>query len=127
MTGSVGGFSFYTVRGSDKIIVRTKGGAKKEHILNNPAFARTREQMSEFKACGKWCKQIRHVLQDLDELNYGLYMSGVVSLSSMIQKMDYEGSRGLRSIYSSRHKSYHSKTPFCARATSSRQQPSRRR
>jgi hypothetical protein len=32
MTGSVGNLSFYTIAGSDKVIVRTKGGASKKKL-----------------------------------------------------------------------------------------------
>ena len=36
-----------------------KGGANRDLILNNPAFARTRENMSEFGGCGAAVKAIR--------------------------------------------------------------------
>ena len=34
MNGSMAGISFYTMRGSDKVIMRTKGGATKKKIKN---------------------------------------------------------------------------------------------
>ena len=36
--GGMGSMSFYNRRGSDKIIVRTKGGASKQVIKNSPEF-----------------------------------------------------------------------------------------
>jgi hypothetical protein len=103
--GPLGNFSCYWNSALQKWIVRSKGGANKNLIENNPAFARTRENMSEFAACGRWCHLLRVGLFELDELNYGMYMSGIVSLSKLIQKMDIDGPRGYRSLYSSKCKS----------------------
>lgn len=48
LTGDVGGMSFYqTKRGH---LARKKGGVSKERILNDPNFARTRENLNEFSA-----------------------------------------------------------------------------
>jgi hypothetical protein len=102
--GSIGGMSCYYNKVLKKWIFRTKGGANKNQIENNAAFARTRENMTEFNACGKFCKQIRLGLFELDELNYGMYMNGMVKLAKFIQKMDPIGPRGWRSIEASRHK-----------------------
>jgi hypothetical protein len=42
-----------------------KGGANRDLIMNNPAFARTRENMNEFKGCGIAVKAIRRGLLNL--------------------------------------------------------------
>jgi hypothetical protein len=47
-TGSVGNLSAYTRRGSDKVIIRTKGGASRDKIKKSPNFKRTRESNSDF-------------------------------------------------------------------------------
>ena len=54
MTGSIRGVSFYTVRGSEKVIMRTKGGASKEKIKSSPKFEGLRKQQKEFGGCSKF-------------------------------------------------------------------------
>ena len=48
ITGSIQGVSFYTRRGSDKVIMRTKGGATKDQIAHSPKFEKMRMQQKEF-------------------------------------------------------------------------------
>ncbi len=48
MTGSIQGVSFYTRRGSDKVIMRTKGGATKKQMAKSPKFEGVRKQQKEF-------------------------------------------------------------------------------
>ena len=49
MTGGFGNASFYTRRGSDKVIVRTKGGPSKQKIKTSPRFESVRLQQKEWK------------------------------------------------------------------------------
>ena len=42
-TGSISNLSAYKRRDLDKVILRTKGGARKEKIKKDPAFALTRK------------------------------------------------------------------------------------
>lgn len=51
-TGSVGMLSAYRMKGSDKIILRKKGGPKKKQVLTSQKFKRTRENMAEFSHAG---------------------------------------------------------------------------
>ena len=51
MTGSISNVSFYTRRGSDKMIARSKGGASKEKIKSAPEFEGFRLQQKEWKGC----------------------------------------------------------------------------
>ena len=103
--GSLGNLRCYWNSAAKKWVVAGKGGANKDLIYNSPVFARTRENMSEFTACGLWCKQIRMGLMDIDHLNAGYYMSEIVKLSKVIQKMDQISERGHRSIESFKYKS----------------------
>ena len=43
MTGSIRGVSFYTRRGSDKVIMRTKGGVSKEKMAKAPQYESLRK------------------------------------------------------------------------------------
>ena len=102
--GSLGNFRSYYNSAAKKYVVATKGGATRDLIFNHPAFARQRENMTEFGACGKWSHLIRMSLYDLDELNSGFYMGGITKLAKVIQTKDREGKKGHRSIISSKYK-----------------------
>jgi len=104
-TGSLGNIKSVYNKKLKRYILSTKGGASRELIENSPAFARTRENMNEFKACGKWASQIRKALLSINHLNWANYFSGIVKLGKEIQLHDEGHPRGFRSIESS-------KTPF---------------
>jgi len=57
LEGSLGGLTFYEQKG--KSIVRTTGGVDKKRIETDPAFKRTRENMSEFGASATIGKSLR--------------------------------------------------------------------
>jgi len=103
--GSLGDVSCYYNSVLKKWIVRKKGGPHKEHIKKSRVFKITRLNMTEFKACGKWCHLLREGLIELDDFNWGLYMSGVVQLAKTIQLMDEISPNGTRNIESSKYKS----------------------
>ncbi|WCO03168.1 hypothetical protein [Psychroserpens ponticola] len=57
LKGSLGGLTFYKNNGND--LIRTTGGVDKNRIKNDPAFKRTRENMSEFGASATVGKALR--------------------------------------------------------------------
>jgi hypothetical protein len=82
-----------------KIYAGEKGGANRDLILNNPTFARTRENMNEFEGCGIIVKAIRIGLQNLiSEHTDTRFTARLVSLVKKINVMDIEGERGKRAI-----------------------------
>ncbi len=82
-----------------KIYAGEKGGANRNLILNNPAFARTRENMNEFEGCGVIVKAIRIGLQNLISEHTDTRFTGrLVSLVKKINLRDEEGTRGRRAI-----------------------------
>jgi len=101
-TGSLGNLRSYYNSTLKRYILSTKGGASKELIYNNPAFARTRENMQEFKACGKWASQMRKSLDSIENLHAGYYFADIIALGKSIQKHDEVNYRGFRSIESSK-------------------------
>ena len=100
-SGSIGSIRSYYNKKLKRYILSTKGGAPKEKIMNSPVFARTRENMSEFKACGMWASQLRKSLIKISHLHEGYYFSEIVALAKSIQKHDMVSLRGFRSILSS--------------------------
>lgn len=98
MTGSIKGVSFYTVRGSDRVIMRTKGGASKSKILTSPKFEGLRKQQKEWSGCAKFGSITRHAFGGLHRLaDYNLtpVLNGI---GKSIMKMDTESEVGKRSL-----------------------------
>lgn len=98
MTGSIKGVSFYTVRGSDQVIMRTKGGAKKEQIAKSPKFAGLRKQQKEWSGCTKFASVARYAFGGLHRLaDYNLtpVLNGI---GKNIQKLDVASEVGQRSV-----------------------------
>lgn len=102
MTGSFGNASFYTRRGSDKIIVRTKGGASKEKIKSSPKFANLRLQQKEWKGCTAFASVLRYAFGGMHRLaDYNLtpVLNG---FAKNLQKTDTSKPNGQRGIYLSK-------------------------
>ena len=102
--------SFKSIRnyknvGDPKIYAGEKGGANRDLIMNNPAFARTRENMNEFGGCGVAVKSIHYgLLQIFSEYTDTHFTSRLVKLIKMINLRDEEGIRGEKSILISQNK-----------------------
>jgi len=103
--GSMGDVTCYWNSVLKKWIVRKKGGGRKESIKKSKVYKVVRLNLAEFKACGKWCHLVRMGLFELDDFNWGLYMSGVVQVAKTIQLMDMDSKHGSRNIESSKYKS----------------------
>jgi hypothetical protein len=102
-TGSLGDLSFYRMRGSDKIVVRRKGGANKETIKKSPNFALPRLYMSEFGGCSTMGKEVRfmmHPMRALADYNFSGFVNKALKL---IQKQDATSKLGQRAIELSKH------------------------
>jgi hypothetical protein len=100
--GSIGNIRVYYNKTLKRYIVSTKGGSIKDLIKKNPAYARQRENMSEFKVCAYWSSLLRHLLESIDHLAYGYYFSGFMKLAKAIQKQDTLHQKGFRSVESSK-------------------------
>ena len=82
-----------------KIYAGEKGGANRDLIMNNPAFALTRENMCEFKGCGAAVKAIRMGLNHLiPEHTDTLFTARLVKIVKKINVKDPLGEHGTRSI-----------------------------
>lgn len=103
-TGSLANLSAYKPHGSDKIILRTKGGANRLRIKNHPHFARVRENNAEFGGCSKMAGYLRRELLPFANLTDYNLNTAFCSLCKTIQLQDGEGVRGKRSILFSHHR-----------------------
>ena len=98
ITGSVSGLSFYTRRDSDKVIMRTKGGANADKIKKLPQYEGFRNQQKEWSGCTKLVSAIRMALGGLHraaDYNITATLNGV---ANKMQKAHSEGEKGMRPV-----------------------------
>lgn len=100
---SLGNYSVFTRRDSDKLIIRSKGGAKADKIHNDPNFKRTRDQMSEFSGCSTASKMVREAMATVKGLSNISLHGQIVKIVSKIRAFD-SNPIGERSIIFSRGK-----------------------
>lgn len=97
-TGSFGNMSAYRMKGTDKIVLRKKGGASKKRIKTAPEFARTRENNAEFGGCANTVRSIRHALFPLNKLANYNFTPTLTLLAKNIQLLDTVNERGKRMV-----------------------------
>jgi hypothetical protein len=102
-TGTLDGFSAYRMRGSDKIIIRRKGGPERQQIKQHENFAITRRQNEEWKACVAACGLLNRSLFPLRHLSDYNYTGTLTGLCKSIQKDDVASPLGKRNILLSQH------------------------
>jgi len=95
--GTFDGLTFY--KSQDGYLVKTKSGVSKNRIMNDPAFVRTRENLSEFSLNARSGKALRQSISPL------LHRAKDSKLSSRMQKLmntiknyDTTSVRGERSV-----------------------------
>ena len=104
ITGSIKGVSFYTRRGSDKVIMRTKGGATKNQIETSPKFEKTRRQMKQFGGAAKFGSLSRYAFGGLHRLaDYNL-TPVLIKIGSTLMKQDTVSEFGKRKLMLSENK-----------------------
>ena len=104
MSGSIKGVSFYSQKGSDKVIMRTKGGANKDTIANSPKFAGLRKQQKEFGGCAKFGSLARYAfggLHRLADYNMTPVLNGI---GKNLMKLDTTSEKGRRNLKLTAHK-----------------------
>lgn len=97
-TGSLQKLSAYKMRGSDKIILRKKGGPSKKQIKHSPHFDLTRKNNNEFGGRAKAAARIKRVLHPLLFLADYNITGPLNALLKPIQKLDTDSERGKRNI-----------------------------
>ena len=98
VTGSMGGFSIYRMRGSDKLVMRQKGGASRQRIKKDPNFEQTRMNNSEWAGSTLMARVINNGLFAIKHLaDYG-YFGKLTAVCKAIQKDDGENQKGKRAV-----------------------------
>jgi hypothetical protein len=97
--GSFKSIRNYVTLHDPNVYAGEKGGANRDLIMNNPAFARTRENMNEFSGCGLAVKAIRRgLLNLLPEQSDPHFTGRLMKVVKEINRRDYEGIRGKKAI-----------------------------
>jgi hypothetical protein len=101
--GSLGDFTAYDLRGTEKTVIRRKGGASKETIRNSPQFATARLWMTEFGGCSTMGKEVRFMMSPMKALADYNFSGFVNKALKQIQKLDGVSELGRRAIRVSQH------------------------
>jgi len=97
LTGKIGDLSFY--KSKDGYLAREKGGVDGDRIKKDPAFARTRENGSEFGLAATSGKTLRDAFRPLMmRAADNRITSRLTRLMSDIRKLDTTSDRGKRSV-----------------------------
>ena len=98
LEGTLDGLTFY--KSQDGYIVRTKGGVSKNRIMNDPSYARTRENLSEFGLNAKSGKLIRDSVGVLlNRAKDPKLSSRMLQLMNAIKNLDSNSVRGQRTVH----------------------------
>jgi hypothetical protein len=104
ISGSLGMFSFYKRKDSDKVILRTKGGATRKQIEKSPKFALTRLNNDEFGDAAKGGCAIRLAIFHIRHLADYNFTPPMNALCRSIMKMDTEKALGTRRLKFSQYR-----------------------
>lgn len=102
-TGTLDNLSAYKMRGSDKIILRKKGGPSKNQIKHSPRFDLTRRNNKEFSGRATAAAQIKRILHPMLFLADYNIIGPLNALLKPIQKMDTLSEWGKRNILLTKH------------------------
>ena len=102
-TGSLGNVSAYKMRGSDKIILRRKGGPSKKQIKTGASFDLVRRNNAEFGGRSVAAKWIVKMLQPQKSVADHNILASLNALLKPIQTLDTESKFGKRNVMLSRN------------------------
>ena len=95
--GTLDDLTFY--KGTEGFLVRTKGGVSKNRIMNDPAFARTRENGMEFGSIAGSGKLLRTALGPMVfRAKDSKLTSRLVKVMGQVKNMDTASARGYRNV-----------------------------
>lgn len=96
-SGSIGNLSFYKTE--DGYLARKKGGVTAKRIKNDPAYARTRENIAEFARAGRAAKLLRAAFRSvISTSSDGRVTSRLISEMMKVLREDAVNPRGQRNV-----------------------------
>jgi len=97
LDGTLGGVTFYKTQ--DGYLAREKGGVDASRIANDPAFARTRENGSEFGSAANAGKVLRNAVRPLAmSASDNRIASRITKIMTRIKNFDTASARGERNV-----------------------------
>jgi hypothetical protein len=101
-SGTMGGVRHFKIKGLEGDFAGLAGGPTAEQIATDPAFIRTRENMSEFGGCARVSKAIRVGLASIIRQMSDPYVAArLTALMKDVNLADITGTRGSRAIANS--------------------------
>lgn len=98
VTGGIKGMSFYTRTGSDKVIMRTKGGPTKRRIEVGPEFEKLRKHQGEWGACVQFARALKTAVGDTYRLSDFNLSPAWTGLGKKLMGLDKTKKIGERSL-----------------------------
>ena len=99
VTGSIKGVTFYTRKGSDQVIMRTKAGPSKQRMAKGPEFEKLRTHQQEWGACVQFARAVKNAVganSRLADFNVSPVWTG---MGKNLMKLDKVGVVGERRLY----------------------------
>ncbi|RPE08683.1 hypothetical protein EGT74_16735 [Chitinophaga lutea] len=103
-TGKIGDISAYQIKGTNKVVIRKKGGVSGKRIKTAPEYERTRQNNSEFKGCTMLTAAIRDAVYPVTHLGDGGFTGHLNAFAKKLQLLCDTNNRGQRNIHLSRHR-----------------------
>jgi hypothetical protein len=97
-TGSIKGVSFYTRNGSDKVIMRAKGGASKSRITKGAEFVKLRKHQQEWGGCVQFARAVKNAVGDITRLSDFNLSPVWTGLGKNLMTLDTNAAIGERSL-----------------------------
>lgn len=98
VTGSLQNVSFYTIKGSDKVFMRTKGGPSARRLKKGPEFELVRRHQSEWKGCVLFSQYLCSCMDSIYQMRDYNVAPVINGLAKRLVKEDAENEIGKRSI-----------------------------
>jgi hypothetical protein len=98
VTGSIKGVTFYTRKGSDQVIMRTKAGPSKQRIAKGSEFEKLRTHQKEWGACVQFAAAVRKAVGQvyrLADFNVSPVWTGMGKNLMKLDKINIIGERRL--------------------------------
>ena len=104
MTGGIKGVSFYTTTGSDKVIMRTKGGPKARRMKTGEEFENVRKHQTEWAGSVKFARSVGDALGDIYRLaDYNVW-SVLCGMGKNLMSLDTVHPAGQRNLMLSEYR-----------------------
>jgi hypothetical protein len=104
LIGTMANMTFYTRRGSDKVIVRSKGGPTSKQMKKSPSFKSARLNGKEFGTGSKFSVAVRDALYPMDEMGDPNIHATFTAIGKKIQQRDTQHALGERQLLLSQHR-----------------------